>query len=170
MDKDIFLGVRPAIQEIAKIMGQGTIGVEVGVNKGFNAGYICQVVKPKILYLIDPWNNFLDPASGEIIGEAQFLMAKALLKKHECCRFIRDTSYNAVKQFEDESVDFVYIDSDHWSVLREAHQWYPKVRKGGILGGHDILQPQVERAVIDFCKENKIDTFYNCPEDWWIKK
>jgi len=27
-----------------------------------------ETLKPTLLYLIDPWNNFLDIQSGEIIG------------------------------------------------------------------------------------------------------
>ena len=42
---------------------------------------------------------------------------------------------------EDESLDFVYIDANHaydW-VVQDIELWYPKVKKGGILWGHDYL-------------------------------
>ncbi len=172
MDKMIEIGRRPAINTIARTLGQDTIGAEVGVNKGFNASYICSIIKPKILYLIDPWSNFFDPDSGEIIGEAQYIMTHNLLKPFPCCQFIRDTSYNVVKNFQDGSLDFVYIDSDHsyQAVLKEVRQWYPKVRKGGILSGHDCsnASPQVVKALVDFCYEIKLKEFCNQEQDWWI--
>ena len=171
-EKIINIGKRPAIDIIKKELGTGLIGAEIGVNKGYNASYICNIIQPKILYLIDPWNNFFDPASGEIIGEAQYLMAKELLKSFTCCKIIREASYNAIKTFDNESLDFVYIDSEHTyiAVLQEARQWYPKIRKGGILSGHDFIQSQVKNAVMDFCKENKIAQLNNKNEDWWIMK
>jgi hypothetical protein len=45
----------------------------------------------------------------------------------------------AVKDFEDESLDFVYIDGHHgfkW-VTEDIFEWSKKVRKGGIVSGHD---------------------------------
>ena len=171
-EKIIEIGARPAIDNIKKELGTGLIGVEVGVNKGHNAANICSVIQPKLLYLIDPWNNFFDSASGEVIGEAQYLMAKQLLEPFICCKFIRDISYNAVKTFDNESLDFVYIDSEHIypAVLQEARQWYSKLKKGGILSGHDFTQLQVKNAVIDFCRENKIPQLSNQNEDFWLKK
>jgi len=173
-EKIINIGARPAIDTIKRELGIGLIGVEVGVNKGHNASYICNIVQPKLLYLIDPWNNFFDRASGEVIGEAQYLMTKQLLEPFTCCKIIKDYSYNAVKTFEDESLDFVYIDSEHSypAVLQEVRQWYPKVKKGGILSGHDFTDttPQVKNAVIDFCRENRIPQLKNQNEDWWLTK
>mgnify|MGYP001602773977 CR=1 FL=1 len=171
-EKILEIGARPAIDTIKKELGIGLIGVEVGVNKGYNATYICDIIKPKILYLIDPWNNFFDPASGEVIGETQYFTTKELLKPFPCCKIIKDISYNAVNTFDNESLDFVYIDSEHTypSVLQEVKQWYPKVKKGGILSGHDFTQLQVKNAIIDFCRENKIDKLYGQSEDFWFRK
>ena len=41
--------------------------------------------------------------------------------------------------FAPESVDFVYIDANHsYTYVRDDIQtWLPKVKKGGIIGGHD---------------------------------
>jgi cephalosporin hydroxylase len=54
-------------------------------------------------------------------------------------RLIKALSWDAATQFEDESVDFVFIDAAHdfESVAKDIEAWYPKVRRGGTLAGHD---------------------------------
>ena len=171
-EKILNIGARPAIDTIKKELGIGLVGVEVGVNKGYNASYICSVIQPKMLYLIDPWNNFFDSTSGEIIGEVQYIMTKKLLEPFPCCKIIRDTSYNAVKTFDNESLDFVYIDADHSynAVLSDMARWYPKIKKGGILAGHDFTTKSVSEAVIEFCNKSKISQLFTQNEDYWFKK
>jgi hypothetical protein len=50
------------------------------------------------------------------------------------------TSAEAVKQFQDKSVDFVYIDGNHDYKYAEEdiRLWYPKVKEGGFLCGDDV--------------------------------
>lgn len=169
-EKILNIGKRPAIDFIAEKLGKDLLGAEIGVNKGHNAAYICNIIKPKTLYLIDPWSNFFDPASGEIIGEAHYIATTALLSSFPCCRIIRKTSYEAISDFADESLDFVYIDSDHSynAVCREILQWYPKIKQGGILAGHDFQQ--VRNAVTEFCARAKISQLHTQNEDWWVVK
>jgi predicted O-methyltransferase YrrM len=40
----------------------------------------------------------------------------------------------------DKQLDFVYIDGlhDFKSVIDDIAAWYPLVRKGGVVGGHDF--------------------------------
>ena len=164
---------RPAIFYIQEKLGTGLTGAEIGVESGLNAVFILTLLEPKMLYLIDPWNDFLDIQSGKIIGEAQFLETKERLKEYNNYQIIRDISSNAVKQFQDNSLDFVYIDGDHCyeAVKTDLNIWYPKVRKGGILCGHDYHpdMPQVIIAVDEFCQQKgltlNVDTL-----DWWVKK
>lgn len=62
---------------------------------------------------------------------------------------IKDTTTNASKLIEDESLDFVFIDADHSTrgVDQDIIHWGPKVRKGGYIIGHDIHWPTVNAAV-----------------------
>lgn len=52
---------------------------------------------------------------------------------------VEKASKDAVSEFEDEFFDFFFIDADHkyGSVKEDIELWYPKVKKGGILCGHD---------------------------------
>jgi Methyltransferase domain len=51
-------------------------------------------------------------------------------------------SVAASKLYDDESLDFVFIDADHSysAVSRDIDAWLPKVRKSGIMSGHDYKE------------------------------
>jgi hypothetical protein len=54
---------------------------------------------------------------------------------------VRATSEIAADMFNDNSLDFVYIDANHAYdyVVQDIELWYPKVKKGGFICGHDYL-------------------------------
>lgn len=162
---------RPAIVYIANNLGQGLIGAEIGVEKGLNALFIINIIQPKMLYLIDPWNNFMDEDSKEIIGEAQYLQTLHLLKDYSNKTIIRKTSLEAVDLIKEE-LDFIYIDGDHSysGVYCDISKWYPKVKQGGIIAGHDFLTFNVEKAVKEFIMQHKIPKLYTGQTDWWFVK
>jgi predicted O-methyltransferase YrrM len=55
--------------------------------------------------------------------------------------FIRQFSVEAAKGFDDGSLDFVYIDGAHdfSNVVNDLAAWTPKVKKGGLICGHDYV-------------------------------
>ena len=77
---------------------------------------------------------------------------------------MRDYSMEAARRFADESLDFVYIDANHdyRHVREDITEWSKKVRKGGIISGHDYLNSLdgvdygVKKAVDKWVKVNKI--------------
>lgn len=62
---------------------------------------------------------------------------------------IRMLSIEASKLYEDESLDFVYIDGSHdyESVKEDILAWIPKVKIGGVIAGHDYDHAGVKQAV-----------------------
>lgn len=48
-------------------------------------------------------------------------------------------THTVYQQYEDESIDFLFIDANHTyeDVLLDLQLWYPKVKKGGLVCGHD---------------------------------
>jgi len=63
-----------------------------------------------------------------------------------------------MKNDEDETFDFIYIDACHLyeSVLWDMEHYFPKLKKGGILGGHDYFDSHafgVVKAVDEFCRK-----------------
>jgi hypothetical protein len=94
--------------------------------------------------------------------------AKERLKPYDCT-IIRKTSFDAAKDFSDESLDFVYIDGAHdfKNVTDDINIWSKKVRKGGVISGHDYIAVDRKRDVIEvkqavdaYVSANKINPWY----------
>lgn len=68
---------------------------------------------------------------------------------------IPEDSISAANRFKDGSFDFVFIDANHQylQVLRDIDTWWPKVRAGGILAGHDC------EFIIPFDKKETVGIF-----------
>lgn len=119
-----------------------TRGVEIGVENGFYSEILCQS-NPKLhLYSIDPFQTY--PTSGlntQDKQEVYYRRALARLSKYSC-ELLRLYSDVAVNLFEDRSLDFVYIDGNHFfpHVAADLYNWSKKVKIGGILSGHDYWQ------------------------------
>ena len=79
---------------------------------------------------------------------------------------IRKTSAEASLDFKDRSLDVVYIDGEHDvdSVLSDVQAWKNKVKKGGILSGHDWYLPHV-RTILK--AENLINKLSIYPDSSW---
>jgi len=66
----------------------------------------------------------------------------------------------------------IYIDSNHsyLNVAAELSSYYPKVRKGGVIGGHDFMGKYgVPFAVCEFCTKHNLKLDER-GDDWWIVK
>tara|TARA_R110000824_G_scaffold208345_2_gene393927 strand:+ start:168 stop:926 length:759 start_codon:yes stop_codon:yes gene_type:complete len=83
-------------------------------------------------------------------------------------------SEEASKLYEDDSIDFVFIDGAHdiHNVLKDVCNWSPKVKTGGVIAGHDYGGGHigVKIAVDLFFKQQtkgaEVQTFKDC--SWWI--
>lgn len=75
-----------------------------------------------------------------------------------CDKIFKMKSEEAAKFYNDESIDLVFIDADHSyeSVKKDILTWLPKVRKGGIISGHDEYFPDVKRAVDSIFDEHQV--------------
>lgn len=74
--------------------------------------------------------------------------------------------------FEDNSIDFVYIDASHEYeyVKKDIDIWSEKVKPGGIISGHDWGWEGVQSAVIDFCKEKNYYINNEFDSSWYVYK
>jgi SAM-dependent methyltransferase len=150
------------------------IGVEVGTWKGRFAARLLTRAKPRTLHLVDPWQFRSEEAYGSAHygGRAEGGQAEVeSIYQGVLTRFAgeisdgivvvhRMTSKEAVGLFDDDSLDWVYIDGDHHydAVKADLQLWYPKVRPGGLLAGDDLdtgnwWQDDVARAVREFAAD-----------------
>jgi len=119
-------------------------GAEIGVERGRFSVVLLDKNPNLKLYGIDPWityDKYPDYQSQEQLDFFRQSTIDRLTKHKVIDRFemIKQFSAEAVKEFKDESLDFVYIDGNHdlLNVVLDITLWSPKVRKGGIIGGHD---------------------------------
>lgn len=79
------------------------------------------------------------------------------LKDYFTTMFERVDSFVAAKNFEDASIDFCFIDANHAYefVSKDIAAYRPKVKKGGVLAGHDWSDEGVRQAVREAFKEGE---------------
>jgi hypothetical protein len=63
--------------------------------------------------------------------------------------WIKGTTNEAVKTINNIEFDLLFIDADHSynAVKQDIENWKSKVKKGGVVSGHDYNDPQTRRAV-----------------------
>ena len=72
---------------------------------------------------------------------------------------IRGDSTATADHYGDGALDFVFIDADHeaGSVCSDLKAWFPKVRAGGVLAGHDYDEAGPREGVAMFLREKCIE-------------
>jgi len=128
------------------------IVVEVGVGNGGFSRYLLESCSGITLFSIDPWEGVDSRPGGK-----QKTYEK--LAKYDTRSKILDLkSVEGSQQFEDLSIDFVYIDSDHSfdAVKQDLACWWPKIKLSGIMAGHDydLRQSGVIKAVDNWTIEH----------------
>ena len=132
-------------KDMAASLAPGKLCAEVGVLRGSYSREILASA-PECLYLIDIWehqdNEYKnDPANAEDLE----LLYKQVSIAFDLpnVRIIRDWSVATAATFPDGFFDWVYIDANHtWpAITDDVYVWWPKVKCGGWLSGHDYRNP-----------------------------
>ena len=119
---------------ILDVLPKHAIVAEIGVSKGKYSEQILSVTQPKKLYLIDSWTK-------EKFKGRDLIVKKRFEKEINAGNvFIREGfSTTELERFDDEYFDWVYIDTDHSydTTSQELEICQNKVKRGGIIAGHD---------------------------------
>jgi hypothetical protein len=118
------------------------VGVEIGVLRGKFSKKLSQAGLK--LYAIDPWIGFHGQGrtqNEQIVQDGYYEQTKKILTPYKNCTIIRKTSMEALVNFKDKSLDFVFIDGDHdfRHAAEDIFEWSKKVRAGGAVAGHDYF-------------------------------
>jgi len=195
---------RVELGSLLNALGLNGLGVEVGVFRGEFAECLLSSWHGRELLVVDPWKHLPDyldswnlPDEGM---EANY--HKTLQRLHRFSgrfRALRMRSLEAAKTVPNSSLDFIYIDANHsyGHVRDDLHAWYPKLRDGGLMSGHDYFdaladkdyepRPEtmaqhhpkslltsygVKSAVVEFARDLGVEfgvTTEDCPTWYFIK-
>ena len=152
-------------------------GVEVGVDRGYFSEVLCKDNPNLHLYGVDPWMYGTFPEGNPYRMTQRYFdgcyeeAVKRLAQYN--CTIIKRTSMDALSEFEDNSLDFVYIDANHdfLNFIQDIHGWYKKVKIGGIISGHDYVYysyskfNHVKRALIAYARSYRMIPLFAVMED-----
>ena len=144
-------GARDRAVEIGAYAGEGTV---------IFAAHFGEVVA------VDPWVNGYDDgdlASYQAPMETVFGEWQARTAPFPNIRHIRATAADAAAHFGDGSLDFVYVDGDHryGAVLSDLTLYLPKLKKGGVMSGHDLSFVSVQTALREVFGERSDPTLFD---------
>jgi len=167
---------RPAFRVIKN--RKNLTGVEIGVSSGENALNILENLDIALLYLIDPYIEY-EHFRQENINRWENLAHSRLDSKYIAkIVWIKNFSAKVINLFNDETLDFVYIDGDHKydNIKLDLELYYPKVKLDGLFAGHDFTDLNVTKAVDEFfCDHMDVQLYcFKCEDtdtaDWWAIK
>lgn len=161
---------------------EGGTFVEVGSWLGKSIGAFCEFAKESGKN-IDI--NAVDTFSGDPANEEHAAILRAYggsvrpvfernmeaLGISSLVRVHAEDSVRVSRGFPDREFDAVFIDADHSykAVMEDISAWYPKVKYGGIICGHDFDEEGVKRAVSEYFDDyhELVKTIGRC---WFLRK
>ncbi|MGZ4249693.1 MAG: class I SAM-dependent methyltransferase [Solirubrobacteraceae bacterium] len=142
-------------------------GIEVGVRKGHYSEHLLEHWRGERLVLVDPWraapaDDYVDISNVEQDAHDVNRMetASRVARFGDRSELWQTTSEDAAREMAAESLDFVYLDARHdaASVTDDLRSWWPRVRPGGLIAGHDYLDGTLPQGV--FGVRSAVDAFF----------
>jgi len=167
------------------------MGAEIGVCFASNARDMFDNIPALYLHLVDNLSEMKDNSSGiDYLPDLGRDLKGILPGKYTWHKI---DSADASRDFPDETFDFVYIDANHSYeyALQDCRLWWWKVKKGGVLCGHDYnlsfpneqrqIGTHVQEAVNKFAEDMNVEVHHDQNKDdkngghspihdWWIFK
>jgi Methyltransferase domain len=168
---------RDEIPILLKSFNHSIIICEVGVQ---NAIHFTQLLTENVIkaYAVDSWTSFgtIGQNDSDFTQEEMDYQYKMVVNKFENdnrVEIMKTFSSSASETFPDEYFDFIYIDADHTydAVLEDLNKWYPKLKKGGIISGHDYIDGDYTLQVGHLVRFGVIDAvsdfrkWFNIPDE-----
>ena len=163
---------------LLKMLPQGSVGAEIGVDKGAFSASILRIVRPKELHLIDPWKHeesdvYRTARYGGMVQGQQAEMDD----RYEAVRarfaseirsgqvtIHRSTSADALSRLPADFLDWVYIDGNHLYdfVKADLELSFERTKPGGYITGDDYReggwwQGGVKKAVDEFIRDGRVE-------------
>jgi beta-1,4-mannosyl-glycoprotein beta-1,4-N-acetylglucosaminyltransferase len=140
-----------AYRELLNLLPENSKICEVGVWKGRSLSMVSDVIRNKKLQVTavdhfkgtpNEYDDHLVKAARDADIKMQFLDNMANAQIIEQLRMIPRSSEEAAAIVPDNSLDLVFLDADHSydGFTKDLQLWFPKVKSGGIIAGHDFAE------------------------------
>ena len=158
--------------------------VEVGCWKGHSISYLAELLKSREgvkISAVDIWDDgvnlpgyiYLGPDEDNEVWKYLYSIYNENLTRKGVRDLITDykqCSWEGAENFEDESIDFCFIDAGHAyeEVIKDINAYLPKMKKTGIIAGHDYhnkIETGVRKAVDEIFNNNVHSPDGIC---WWV--
>lgn len=153
-------------EELLELLPKSGVVAELGVDEGHFSKKIFTINNPKKLHLIDFWGS--KRFSQKKRTDVENLFADEIAAK--TVEINLGLSTTVVHQFNAEYFDWIYVDTTHayQLTIAELEAYRPKMKKGGIIAGHDyivgnwngVVRYGVIEAVHEFCVKHKWEILY----------
>lgn len=147
-------------------------GLEIGCAEGTTSEFLLKELPNLFLWSIDPYEDYTD-WNGNNLDQmnTKFINTMNRMKPYsERFRLLKKYSDDAVGDFEDNFLDFIFIDGLHTyeQVKKDCENFYPKVKTGGLFSGHDYNNvKEVQNAVKEFAIKQGLKTINTTDYDVW---
>jgi hypothetical protein len=149
--------------DLYKLLPSNPVTAELGVAEGFFSTEILSKWNPALHYAVDNWSPIGDKGDGSFPKEWHDKNYEDAMKRMDpfkkVVKILRGPTWRMCQHVPDKTLDIVYIDADHSyeGVKKDLEAWYPKVKPGGVIAGHDFINPAygVSQAVNEFALNNK---------------
>ena len=163
---------------LLEMMPKNSICAEIGVQRAFFSSRILKTVKPKKLFLIDPWAVYEPKIMSEDRWTEFYEIVKERMKNKPNVEILRGKSIEILNGFPDDHLDWVYIDGDHLyeAVKADLEISYKKVKTNGLITGDDFEYVnaneglEVIKAVMEFIKSYPVEPIVLGKEGQFIIK
>ena len=162
--------------QLLHFLPKGGEGAEIGVAKGEFSQSLLEILQPRRLHLIDPWEH---QEREDYVHDGNNADAAEQERRHQSVRekfateigagrvvVHRAYSQDVASQFEDGQLDWVYIDGLHSYVgcRADLHNYMRKVKPTGLILGHDYtnhaVAQQMNFGVVEAVNEFVLDEEY----------
>lgn len=158
------------LKALLDYLPQDCKAVELGVLYGDFSEKILSILKPKTLFLIDPYKTDETKTYGEGLNNLPTAYSNEQDYQNLVKRFeneikvgkvfvLKNYSHMIVGLVGDNIYDLIYIDSSHLKedVKKDLNDWLPKLKYGGIICVHDYVDIKgfgVVEATDEFINEH----------------
>jgi len=154
------------------------IAVEIGVDQGNFAVDFLRQWKGRIYVGVDPWRNLPEYDNEPISNvdrQPHFNATRAKIDEFWPRAALLCHTSEVAAGLLPNGLDFVYVDANHKyeEAARDIALWWPKIRSGGCLAGHDYSgawHATVGRAVNEFAAREGVPvTLVHGPmQSWYV--